>query len=98
MAYDAEHFDRLGLAQDSQFQRRTQRSAENAVVALGEQTELLEALKRLSEELGDERRDNAEREAKQQGFNRRMSWAALLLAGAAVIVPFGILLIEQAMR
>lgn len=66
-------------------------SAEQAV----RQTEMLSALRRLSEELATERRVSAAREDIQQGFNRRMSWAAILLAGAAVIVPFIVLLIEQ---
>lgn len=63
-----------------------------------EQAQTLVAMRKLSEDLASERRRSAAREDIQQGFNRRMSWAALLLAGAAVIVPFGILLIEQAMR
>lgn len=42
--------------------------------------------------------DAQAREDMQQSFNKSMSWAELLLAGAAVIVPFGILLIKQALR
>lgn len=61
------------------------------------QAQTLVAMRKLSEDLASERRRSVAREDIQQGFNRRMSWAALLLAGAAVIVPFGILLIEQAM-
>lgn len=66
-------------------------SAEQAV----RQTEVLSAMRRLSEELAAERRVSAAREDIQQGFNRRMSWAAILLAGAAVIVPLIVLLSEQ---
>lgn len=64
--------------------------------ASAEQVQTLAAMRKLSEELASERRRSAAREDIQQGFNRRMSWAALLLAGAAVIVPFSILWIEQA--
>lgn len=66
-------------------------SAEHAA----RQTEVLSAMRKLSEELAAERRVSAAREDIQQGFNRRMSWAAILLAGAAVTVPFIVLLIEQ---
>ena len=63
-----------------------------------EQVQTLAAMHKLCEDLASERRRSAAREDIQQGFNRRMSWAALLLAGAAVVAPFGILLIEQGLR
>ena len=59
-----------------------------------EQAQALIAIRTLSEELAEERRAAAGHEAMQQIFNRRMSWAALLLAGAAVVVPFAVILLQ----
>ncbi|MFL4478581.1 hypothetical protein ACIPUB_09945 [Paeniglutamicibacter sp. ORCA_105] len=72
-------------------------AAETALHA-SQQTALLAAMRTLSEDLASERRRSAAREDIQQRFNKRMSWAAVLLAGAAVVVPFAILLIEQTAR
>lgn len=52
-------------------------------------------MRKLSEDLAREQKRTKVFEEKQQSFNRRMSWAAILLVGAAVIVPFCTLLIEQ---
>lgn len=69
-------------------------SAEHAA----RQTALLTAMRQLSEDLAGERRDSAEREGRQQTFNKRMTILASVLAGAAVVVPFGILWIEQMLK
>lgn len=58
----------------------------------------LAAMRKLSEDLATEQRASAEREEKQQRFNKRMTAIASVLAGAAVVIPFVILWIEQALR
>jgi hypothetical protein len=57
----------------------------------------LESLQKLWEAQAAESAANAWREAAQQKFNRRMAWAAVLLAGAAVVVPFVILWLDKAL-
>lgn len=62
-----------------------------------QQLNSLDAMKELWEAQAAETAANAERERHQQAFNRRMSWTAAVLAGAAVVVPFAILWIEQSL-
>jgi len=59
------------------------------------QAETLEALRQLGQAQATEAKANAKREERQQTFNRRMSWAAVLLAGAAVVVPFVVLFLDK---
>lgn len=66
--------------------------------ATNAQVKTLAAMHQLSEDLASERRRSKWHEEQQAKFNKRMSWAALLLAGAAVVVPFITLWIEQALR
>lgn len=63
-----------------------------------EQVQTLGAMRQLSEDLAGERRRSAAREDRQQAFNKGMTILASVLAGAAVIIPFGILWIEQALK
>lgn len=63
-----------------------------------QQLNSLEAMKDLWDAQAAEMAANAERERHQQAFNRRMSWTAAVLAGAAVVVPFAILWIEQTIQ
>jgi hypothetical protein len=56
---------------------------------------MLAAMQKLWESQAAEASANAQREAEQQKFNRSMTWVAIILAGAAVVVPFIILWIEQ---
>jgi regulator of protease activity HflC (stomatin/prohibitin superfamily) len=87
---------------ESRRQSRTlqelQDRAEERRVQAERQTETLEALRQLGETQAAEAKVNAEREAQQQTFNRRMSWAAVLLAGAAIVVPFVVLFLDKVLR
>lgn len=59
------------------------------------QAATLAAMRKLSEDLASEQRRSKYFEEKQQTFNRRMSWAALLLAGGAIVVPFIVLYLDK---
>lgn len=105
--------EQLKVARDSATQAEKQTALLDAMALLGaeqaqtlvalsvasaEQVQTLAAMRKLSEDLAGERRRSAAREDIQQGFNRGMTVLASILAGAAVVVPFVILLIEQALR
>jgi ferric-dicitrate binding protein FerR (iron transport regulator) len=59
------------------------------------QRDALENLQQLWEAQAAETAANAAREAAQHEFNKRMTWVAAALAGAAVVVPFVILIVER---
>lgn len=62
------------------------------------QVQTLAAMRQLSEDLAGERRRSAAREDRQQAFNKGMTILASVLAGAAVVVPFCIFWMEQALK
>jgi hypothetical protein len=78
--------------------RPTAQHAERQIEQGGKQLQVLAAIQQLWEAQAAEARTNAHRESEQQKFNRRMSWTAIILAGAAVVVPFVILGIEQSLK
>lgn len=77
--------------------RPTVEHAERQIELADQQVEMLAAMQKLWESQAAEASANAQREAEQQKFNRSMTWVAIILAGAAVLVPFIILWIEQAL-
>ena len=75
--------------------RPTAAHAERQIEQADEQLKVLAAVQKLWESQAAESAANAHREAEQQKFNRNMTWVAIILAGASVLVPFVILWIEQ---
>lgn len=75
--------------------RPTGEHAQRQIEQAEEQLTLLTAMQGLWENQASEAAANAHREAAQQSFNRKMTWVAFILAGAAVLVPFVILWIER---
>jgi hypothetical protein len=75
--------------------RPTAEHAQRQIDLADQQVEMLAAMQKLWESQAAEASANAQREAEQQKFNRSMTWVAIILAGAAVVVPFIILWIEQ---
>ncbi|QXQ11482.1 hypothetical protein [Paeniglutamicibacter sp. Y32M11] len=61
------------------------------------QVQTLAAMRQLSEDLAGERRRAKWHEEQQGKFNKRMTVLASVLAGTAVVIPFVILWIEQAL-
>jgi CHASE3 domain sensor protein len=78
--------------------RPTAEHAERQIEQGDKQLQVLAAIQQLWEAQAEEARTNAHREAEQQKFNRRMSWTAIILASAAIVVPFLILWIEQSLK
>lgn len=76
--------------------RPTGEHAERQIEQADKQLEMLTAIQSLWESQAAEASANAHREAEQQKFNRKMTWVAILLAAASMLVPFVILWIEQA--
>src|SRR3954471_15609085 len=62
------------------------------------QREILAALRQLSQAQAAEAALNARRQSEQQQFNRRLTWAALILAVFVIVVPFVLALVEAALE
>ena len=62
------------------------------------QTQKLESMEALWQAQAEETARNAVREEQQQRFNRKMAWAALIIAVGSAVVPFIIFWLEQIVR